>query len=72
MTRGHGPSGNLGGQIFLVVLLVLFTSIATGLLVYGMVADDGGLAILGMSISIPMFLALTVNVVMLFDWPGKR
>ncbi len=56
----------------MVVLLVLFTSIATGLLVYGMVADDGGLAILGMSISIPMFLALTVNVVMLFDWPGKR
>ncbi len=61
-----------GGQIFLVVVLVLFTTIAIGLLVYGMVADDGGLAILGMSITIPMFLALTVNLVMLFDWPGKR
>jgi len=61
-----------GGQVFLVVVLVLLTSIAIGLLVYGMVADDGGLAILGMSIMIPMFLALTVNLVMLFDWPDKR
>jgi hypothetical protein len=61
-----------GGQIFLTVVLVVLMSIAIGLLVYGMAGGDGGLAILGLSIATPTLFSVTVNLVMLFAWPGKR
>ena len=61
-----------GGQMFLTIVLFLLTAISIALLVFGMVVDDGGLAILGMSIAIPMSLALTVCVVMLFNFRERR
>ncbi len=60
------------GQIIAIVALAVLMVIAISLLTYGMVTDHDALAILGMSITIPMFLALTANLVMLFDWPDKR
>jgi hypothetical protein len=61
-----------GGQIFLTVLLVVFFGISVALLVYGLVVGDGGLAILGMSIMIPMFFAVAVLLAMLFSWPDSH
>ncbi len=51
-----------GRQIILVVAVVVLTSLGAGLVVYGMTAHNGRLAILGISIT---FFAATV-LVMLF------
>ena len=60
------------GQTFLTVLLVILFGVSVALLIYGLIAGDGGLAILGMSIMIPVFFSVSVLLVMLFSWPDPH
>lgn len=60
------------GQTFLTVLLVILFGVSVALLIYGLIAGDGGLAILGMSIMIPVFFSVSVFLVMLFSWPDTH
>ncbi len=60
------------GQIIAIVVLAVLMVIAITLLVYGMVADNDALAILGFTIAMPVFFGLMVNLGMLFAWSGER
>ncbi len=70
--RTKGAMETRRGQIITIVVLAVLLSVSIGLLAYGMLADNGAIAIFGFCMTLAMFFGLMVNVMLLGWSSGKR